>query len=372
MSHAEIAMAPQGQRHPSRPATRPQLIRRDFGIKGVGGANGAIEVRQHDLAALRLCTLTEFAAMPAAADRVLLIAPLSGHFAFLLRDMVVGFLPGSTVWVTDWLNARFTPLSEGDFGLDDNIDVIVESIKRLGPGAHVCALCQAVLPALAATAILSRHDPKLAPRSLVLVGGPVDPLANPTRVVRLLRQRPLSAIESCALAIVDPALPGAGRRVYPAMHQLTALLAYYYRHMLTGGELMQKTLGDDGFDPIRYPFWDLFTSLMDLPATYFLENIQKVFLERQAWSGELRWHGEPVDFGAIRDTALMTVEGEYDDIAAPGQTSAAHRLCPNIPDRMRRQHLQSGAGHFSLFHGRIWREEVLPAIKGFQSQPLTS
>jgi poly(3-hydroxybutyrate) depolymerase len=344
------------------------LERRDFGIGGVAGAGRATEIRQRDLARLRLCNLTEFAATPRGGERVLLVAPLSGHFALILREMVIGFLPGARVCVTDWLNARFMPLSEGDFGFDDNIEVIIESIKRLGPGVHVCALCQAVVPALAAVAILSRDDPELAPRSLVLVGGPVDPLANPTRVVRLLRQRPLSAIAASALATVDPAYPGAGRRVYPAVNQLGALLAYYYRHMMTGGELMQKTLLDDGLDPIRYPFLDLFTSLMDLPATYFLENIQKVFLERQALSGALCWHGERVDFGAIRTSALMTVEGEYDDIAAPGQTSAAHRLCPNVPAAMRRELVQSGAGHFSLFHGRVWRERVLPAIKAFQAR----
>jgi poly(3-hydroxybutyrate) depolymerase len=341
-------------------------MRREFGIPAMVSNGEAIEVRQRDLTGLPLCTLTEFEGAPNAGDRVLLIAPLSGHFPFVLREMVIGFLPTSTVCVTDWLNARFVPPSEGDFGFDENIGVIIRSIKRLGPGLHVCALCQAVVPALAATAVLSQHTPHLAPRSLVLIGGPVDPLANPTRVVRLLRQRSLSAIEGSALSTVGAAFPGAGRRVYPALNQLTALLAYYSRHMMSGGELMQKTFNDDGLDPIRFPFVELFTALMDLPATYFLENIQKIFLERQPWNGQLSWQGEPVDFGAIRDTALMTVEGEDDDIAAPGQTSAAHRLCPNIPDDMRRHLLLSGAGHFSLFYGRTWREKVLPAINGFR------
>lgn len=343
-----------------------QAMRRDFGIAAVGRNGEAAAIRQRDLAALPFCTLTEFAGTPDIGNRMLLVAPLSGHFAFVLREMVIGFLPSSSVCVTDWLNARFLPGAEGEFGFDENIEVIVESMKRLGPGLDVCALCQGVVPALAATAILSRHEPGLAPRSLVLMAGPVDPLANPTRVVRLLRQRSLAAIEASALATVGAAFPGSGRQVYPAFNQLTALLAYYSRHLMSGGELMQKTLGDDGLDPLRFPFLELFTALMDLPATYFLQNIQKIFIERQPWSGQLRWRGEPVDFGAIRDTALMTVEGEDDDIAAPGQTSAAHRLCPNIPREMRRHLLLREAGHFSLFYGRTWREKVLPAIDAFR------
>jgi len=350
----------------SRLVPRQEPMRRDFGIDSVLGHAGAVQIRQRDLVRFPFCALTEFAGAPNAGDRMLLVAPLSGHFAFILREMVIGLLPTSTVCVTDWLNARFVPPSEGDFGFDENIEVVIDSIRRLGSGLHVCALCQAVVPALAATAILSLHEPSLAPRSLVLIGGPVDPLANPTRVVQLLRQRSLSAIEASALATVSAAFPGAGRRVYPAPNQLAALLAYYSRHMMSGGELMQKTFNDDGSDPIRFPFLDLFTSLMDLPATYFLQNIRKIFLERQPWDGQLRWRGEPVDFGAIRDTALMTVEGEDDDIAAPGQTRAAHRLCPSIPDQMRRHLLLSGAGHFSLFYGRTWREKVLPAINAFR------
>ena len=341
-------------------------MRRDFGISHISGDDRSIQIGQRDLISWPFCVLTEFTVATNTDDCILLIAPLSGHFALILREMVIGFLPRSRVYVTDWLDARHVPLSARDFGFDENIEVIIQSIKRLGPGLHVCALCQGVVPALAATAILSQHNPSLAPLSLTLIGGPVDPQANPTRVVKLLQQRPLDALEATALATVEPGFAGAGRRVYPGLHQLSALLAYFYRHMSTGGELLHKTLNDDGLDPVRFPFFSLFTSLMDLPAKYFLENIQKVFLERQPWTGQLRWRGERVDFGAIRNTALMTVEGEYDDIAAPGQTSAAHRLCQNLPSDMRRRLIQTGAGHFSLFYGRTWRGKVLPAINAFR------
>jgi poly(3-hydroxybutyrate) depolymerase len=356
---------------PSAVKTPPQLdvrqgMRRDFGIAEIRQADRLSEVEQRDVARLPFCTLTEFAGATTGDDRVLLVAPLSGHFAVVLREMVIGLLPIANVYVTDWSDARFVPLSEGDLGFDDNIGVIIDSVRRLGPEVHVCALCQAVVPVLAATAILARNKPDLAPRSLVLMGGPVDPLANPTRVVRLLRQRSLSSIEASALTMIGPAYPGAGRRVYPATYQHGALLAYFYRHMISGGELVQKIFHDDGVDPVRLPFWGLFTSLMDLPAPYFLENIEQIFLKRSVWNERLRWHGEGVDFDAIRNTPLMTVEGELDDIAAPGQTRAAHRLCPNIPREMRRHLLVEGAGHFSLFYGRTWRDKVLPEISAFQ------
>jgi poly(3-hydroxybutyrate) depolymerase len=352
-------------------------MRRDFGIAQITTPRGPAEIVRRDLASLPFCTLTEFAAKPAAGtpqdrlahmprDRVLLVAPMSGHFAFILREMVLGFLPTADIAVTDWHNARFVPLSAGDFGFDENIETVIRSIERLGPGVHVCALCQAVVPTLAAIAVLAQRNPALAPRSLTLLGGPVDPLANPTRVVRLLRQRPLETIEASALDTVGPGFPGAGRRVYPASYQHAALLGYLSRSIMSGGELMQKVFADDGIDAVRFPFFDLFTSVMDLPAKSFLENLRKVFIERQAWTGELSWRGEPVDFEAISETALMTVEGARDDIAAPGQTSAAHRLCPNIPDAMRHRMVLNGAGHFSLFYGRTWRESVLPQIEAFR------
>ena len=341
-------------------------MRRDFGISELVEDGRLVQIRRRDIARLPFCILGEFAGTPAPQDRVLLIAPLSGHFGYILREMVLGFLPGSAVYVTDWLDARFVRQSAGDFGFDENIEVIVESIRRLGPGVDVCALCQAAVPTLAATAVIAQQEPCLAPRSLTLIAGPVDPLANPTRVVRLLRQRPLDAIATSALDKVASTFPGGGRLVYPAVHQLSALLAYYYRHVMSGGELLSKTLDDDGLDPVHFPFFSLFTSLMDLPAKYFLENIETVFLERRPCTGQLKWRGRRVDFAAIRDTALMTIEGEHDDIAAPGQTSAAHRLCSNIPGGMRRRVVQTGAGHFSLFYGRTWRERILPEINAFR------
>ena len=222
----------------------------------------------------------------------MLVAPLSGHFAFILREMILGLVQNASVSVTDWRNASYVPLSAGEFGFDENIDTIARSIEIIGPGAHVIALCQGAVPTLAATALLAEHQPELAPRSLTLLGGPVDPLANPTRVVKLLRQTPPQWFEQNVLAQVGPSLPGAGRMVYPARHQMSALIAYFCRHFASGGELFRQMLDDDGPDPANVPFFDLFTSLMDLPARFFLENIQKVFQDREAWTGRLEWRNK--------------------------------------------------------------------------------
>lgn len=346
-------------------APTEQPVRRGFGIRHIAVGRGFIDVNQRDLAVWPFCALSEFRAAGPGRNRVLLVAPLSGHFPFILRELVIDLVGKADVTVTDWLNARFVPLTAGEFGFDENIECIARSIKLLGAGLHVIALCQGVVPALAATAILSRDEPDYAPASLTLIGGPVDPLANPTRVVRLLRQRSLRSIEASALDFVGPGYPGTHRLVYPARYQLSALLAYFYRHLASGGELVQKLLADDGLDPVRFPFFGLFTSLMDLPAKYFLENIQKIFLSCEQQTGQLKCRGTPIEFGAIRDTALMTIEGADDDIAAPGQTSAAHRLCPGIPEARRRRLVLSEVGHFSLFHGRACRERVLPEIADF-------
>ena len=345
------------------PAESPR--RREYGVGLQAKGSYGRRLTQTDLTEWPFCVLTEFATKSAHADTVLLVAPLSGHFSFILREMVVGLSPGARIGVTDWLNARYIPVSHGDFGFEDNVATIMQSLRRLGPDTHVVALCQSVVPALAAAAILAREEPEHAPRSLALIGGPVDPLANPTRVVELLRECPLRSLENSVLEPVGAAYPGAGRIVYPARRQLNMLMTYYYRHLSVRGEVYRKTIEDDGLDPVNFPFWDLFTSLMDLPATYFLENIRRVFLDRDICHGMLCYRGAPVDFRAIRNMPLMTIEGENDDIAAPGQTAAAHAICANIPEDRRRRLVIPGAGHFSLFHGRIFRNSILPEIRSF-------
>ncbi len=342
-----------------------QPARRAFGLAVPAEIWSRGTICKRDLVTKPFCVLSEFSMRRDAPRRILLVAPLSGHFPFILREVVAGLVGGADIGVTDWLNARFVAQSEGEFGFDDNIATVIDAMKRLGPELDVIALCQGVVPTLAAAAILAANEPRNAPRSLTLMGGPVDPIANPTRVVELLRQRSMASIEASALDHVIGFTAGAGRLVYPARTQLSALLAYFYRHAMTGGEVFRKLMHDDGIDPARFPFMELFTSLMDLPGRYFMENIERVFVAREPWTGKMRWRGERVDFGALTDTSLMTIEGEVDDIAAPGQTRAAHRLCPNISADRRDHLLVKGAGHFSLFHGRACRDQVLPAIKAF-------
>jgi poly(3-hydroxybutyrate) depolymerase len=299
---------------------------------------------------------------------VLVVAPLSSHFPILLRDLVLGLLPNFQVHVTDWVNARHVPVEHGSFDLDENISHIIQAMRTLAPELNVVALCQAGVPALAATASLSANDQACAPRSLVLIAAPVDPAANPTRVSRLIRSRPLSWYESNVITRVPPPDRGQGRLVYPGSVQLMGLWAYLARHLREGGELLGKLVADDGADPVRFPFLDLYSAVMDLPAEVFLDIVRHVYLERTLVRGTIHVRNEKVALRCIRATGLMTVEGEYDDIAAPGQTQRAHDLCSSIPASARRRLMVPGCGHFSLFHGETWRTRVLPEVQSFIGQ----
>ncbi len=328
-------------------------------------------VSARDVVATPFCVLLEFArkhpnssAESARAD-LLIVAPLSGHFPILTRDLVAGLIPFFRVYVTDWINVRHVPAEEGPLGLDGNISCVTEMIRSLRPRPIVLGLCQGGIAALAATALLAARDDPRTPAALILMGAPIDPLANPTRVVGLIRERSLAWFECNAITTVPQKYAGRGRSVYPAQLQLSALWTYLCRRMNEGGEIAAKLLHDDGADPLRFPFLDLFTSIMDLDAKFFLENTKSVFHDCSIARGALHCNGERVDPLAIRDTALLTIEGEKDDIAAPGQTSAAHDLCGSIPGRLRRKLIVPGLGHFSLFHGRSYREEVLPVICEF-------
>ena len=242
---------------------------------------------------------------------------------------------------------------------------VLDTIKALPAGLNVIALCQSGVPALAATALLaSDHNPR-TPASLVLMGAPIDPLANPTDVAMLLRSRPLSWFEESLIKSVARKHPGGGRSVYPAHLHLISLWLYLTRRMSQGGELRAKMFFDDGADPRRFPFFDLFTSIMDLDARFLLENTRAVFQEFWFREGAFRFQGARVDPAAIDKTSLLTIEGELDDIAAPGQTSAAHALCRSLADRFRHRIVVPDSGHFSLFHGNTCRRQVIPAIRQF-------
>jgi poly(3-hydroxybutyrate) depolymerase len=343
-----------------------QPARLSLEIDAIEHQGRSVPVVSQDVLQLPFCALTRIArAEGEHLPKVLVVAPLSGHFPILLRDLVIGLLPAFQVFVTDWVNARHVALAHGSFDLDKNISYVIDMMEAAGEGLSVMALCQGAVPALVATAHLSQHHPGSAPRALVLVAAPVDPTANLTRVARLIRARSLPWYERNVIARVSAAYRGSGRLVYPASVQLLGLQAYFTRHVCQGGELLGKMLQDDGCDPARFPFLDLYSALMDLPAEVFLDIVRHIYQERSIWAGSLAARGRAVDFAAIRRTGLMTVEGEYDDVAAPGQTARAHDLCSSLAPDARRRLVVPQCGHFSLFHGATWRTRVRPEVCAF-------
>lgn len=341
-----------------------QPARRDFGISEIQVGKDLIPVTRKDILIQPFHALVQMRLnIRRDVPQVLVVPPLSGHLPFVMRDLIAGMLPQNDVSVLDWINARHIAVRHGNFGFDDNVGCIVDALKTFDPDTSVLALCQGGVPALAATALLAEES--AAPPALILISAPVDPLANPTRVVDMLREHSMCWFNSNVIRPVRQPGAGAGRNVYPARIQLTGLMAYLDRHLTERGELFRKLTRDDGWDPERFPFFDLYTSLMDLPDAVFLENIRLVFQERAIARGTL-WIGtRRVDCNAITSTALMTIEGDQDDIAAPGQTEAAQGLCENIPDTRRNHLLVGECGHFSTFYGETVRNRIAPAINAF-------
>jgi len=311
------------------------------------------------------CALTRFA--DGGATPVLLVAPLSGQHTTPLEDMVEGLLPEHDVYVTAWADARDVPLAAGPFGLDDNIAVVADCIRRLGPDVHVVAVCQSAVPALAATALLAA-DGDVQPRSLVLMGGLIDTRLGETRVGRVARSLSLAWLERAVIARVTPAFPGHGRRVYPAWAQRAALRAYLARHLEVGAAPGREVglRGDAALGDPRV--CRALMTLMDVPAELFLDNIAAVFQDCALPRGTLRWRDRPVEPAAITATGLMTIEGAFDDISGRGQTHAAHDLCRQVPAARRCRHDQAGVGHFGLYAGAVWRRDVLPRAR-FHPRP---
>lgn len=360
---SEAATGTVGQRAPlHREADQP--ARRSLALDGLTLPGGTAQVEGRDLSVSAFHTLVSFR-LPAAGPRpgLLVVPPLSGHFAMLMRDVVIGLLPDFDVSLLDWTNVRHVPQRCGSFGFEDNILTVERAIRRLGPGLNVLALCQGGVPALAATARLAEEAPHRAPEALVLMAAPVDPMANPTAVVRLIRRWPMLWYRTGAVAPVPRGFAGQGRRVYPAATQLVGLRAYLARDRERDGELARKFRADDGADPGVAPFDDLYTSVMDVDAEHFAENLEQVFHACAITKGWLTCRGRTVRPEALRDTTLITVEGALDDIAAPGQTAAAHALCPALPAHRRARIVVPDCGHFGLFHGQPWRERILPDLR---------
>jgi polyhydroxyalkanoate depolymerase len=341
-------------------------VRPDFGIESVQIGATAVAVREEIVDESPFASLVHFVKdTPAPGPRVLLVAPLSGHFATMLRDTVRTMLVDCDVYVTDWHNARDVPVEAGRFGLDEYVDHVLGYFEALGAGSHVVAVCQPCVPVLAAAAILARQKSPLQPRSMTLMAGPIDTRINPTDVNELATGHSLEWFERNLTTTVPCRYAGAGRKVYPGFLQLGAFMAMNLeRHAKSRMEILADLVnGDAERARSRTAFYDEYFAVLDLTAEFYLEVVGQIFQEHRLARGELTWRGIAVEPGAIKRTALLTVEGERDDICAPGQTLAAHDLCTGIRATRKRHHLQAGVGHYGVFSGRHWQHQIYPVVR---------
>ncbi|WP_026640330.1 polyhydroxyalkanoate depolymerase [Bordetella petrii] len=330
-------------------------------------------VRVTETAAIEkpFCRLLHFERAARRTDpRVLLVAPLSGHHATLLRDTVRALLPAHDVYVTDWLDARMVPVSQGRFHLDDYVGYIQEFIRYLGPDVHVISVCQPTVPVLAAIALMASENDPHQPRSMVMMGGPIDPRQSPTQVNRLATTKPHSWFESQLIDTVPARYPGAGRRVYPGFLQHAGFVAMNPdRHLRSHYDFYLDLLrGDDSDAQAHRRFYDEYNAVLDMPAEFYLDTIRVVFQEFQLPNGTWRVDGRPVRPADIKKVALFTIEGELDDISGQGQTRAAINLCRGIPAARKQHYTAPGCGHYGIFAGRRWREMICPKIAEFIRQ----
>jgi len=350
----------------SRAGTSHQ--RPNFGIAETVVRGERVAVAEEAVMRHPFCTLLHFRkAVTVAQPRVLVVAPLSGHFATLLRETVDTLLPEHDVYITDWVNARDVRLLHGRFDLDDFIDLAVAFLQHLGPETHVVAICQPAVPVLAAVALMAADGDPAQPASMTLVGGPIDTRIAPTQVNLFATSHPLEWFERTVITSVPMRYPGAFRRVYPGFVQLAGFMAMNLeRHIAAHLDLFNDHVQGDGAsaDATRR-FYDEYTAVMDLPADFYLQTVRHVFKEHALPRGVLTSRDRRVDPAAIERTALLTIEGERDDICAPGQTAAAHDLCSALPAAKRARYVQPKVGHYGLFNGRRWRTEIYPRLRDF-------
>ena len=339
-----------------------------FGLAATKIGGKEVAVTERIVARRPFCQLKHFQRDARRDDpRLLMVAPLSGHYATLLRGTVQAMLPDHEIYITDWRDARRVPLSDGPFHLDDYIDYIVDFLHQLGPDTHVMAVCQPAVPALAATALMSAWGDRCAPATLTLMGGPIDTRINPTAPNKLAKSHSIETFERSVIGRVPVTWPGFMRRVYPGFLQLSGFMSMNLdRHVGAHLRMFQHLVEGDGDSAAAHrKFYDEYRAVMDLPAEYYLETVERVFQRHDLPLGAFTYRDEPVEPAAIEKTALLTIEGEKDDISGVGQTQAAHRICSRIPASRREHYEQEGVGHYGVFNGRRWREEIAPRVKAF-------
>ena len=338
-----------------------------FGIASVPVGNRELTVREEIAASLPFGNLIHFAKddLDTPQPKMLVVAPLSGHFPTLLRETVRTLLRDHDVYITDWANARDVPLDQGRFAFDDYVEYIIKYLEVIGPRAHVLAICQPCVQTLAAVAIMAADKHPDQPRTMTLMGGPVDTRISPTSVNELAISKPMAWFEENLISAVPPRSPGAGRKVYPGFLQLTAFMSMNMQRHLDQHRKMFSLLAEGKTEEaakIR-AFYDEYFAVLDLDAEFYLETVDRVFQRSLLPRGQLEYRGRKVRPSAITRTALLTVEGERDDICGVGQTAAAHELCSSLRPHLKRHHLQPGVGHYGLFSGKKWERQIYPQVK---------
>jgi poly(3-hydroxybutyrate) depolymerase len=337
-----------------------------FDIDTVMVGNREVAVQEEAARVTPFGTLLHFKKdVDLAQPRVLLVAPLSGHFATLLRATVKTMLADHDVYITDWHNMRDIALANGAFGFDDYIQHLIDFLETIGPGAHVVAVCQPCVAALVATAVMAQSQHPAQPRSMTLMAGPIDTRVHPTKVNELANSKPISWFEQNLIATVPMRFPGAFRRVYPGFVQLAAFMSMNIERHVKAHKELYENLRDGEIEKaeVTKAFYDEYFAVLDLSAEFYLETVRLVFQEHALPRGNLKWRGEPVEPRAIRRTMLLTIEGERDDICAVGQTMAAHDLCSGLRPYLRRHHMQAGVGHYGVFSGQKWTGQIYPLVR---------
>jgi poly(3-hydroxybutyrate) depolymerase len=349
------------------------VIKPDWGIRTMVGEDGRDHlVETETLVSRPFGDLIHFKVNGRAprTRRVLLVAPMSGHYATLLRSTVISLLPDCEVYVTDWKNARDIPVSEGKFDIEDYTLYLVDFMRHLGPDINVVAVCQPAPLTLAATAYLAAEDPAAQPRTLTLIGGPIDPHAAPTEVTDFGRSVTMGQLEHLVIQRVGFKYAGAGRLVYPGLMQLASFISMNLdRHSQAfSEEILRAAQGLASESDHHNRFYDEYLAVMDMTAEFYLSTVERVFKKREIALNAFTVAGKHVDLGKITEVAVKTVEGEKDDISAPGQCIAALDLCTGLDASKKASHLEPGAGHYGIFAGKSWRDNIRPLVLGFIDQ----
>jgi len=344
-----------------------------FGLDATTVDGKTVPVAQKTVWSRPFCNLLHFErALPAgrqADPRLLIVAPMSGHYATLLRGTVEAMLPHADVYITDWVDARMVPMTEGHFDLDDYIDYVIAMLHKLGPDTHVMAVCQPSVPVLAAVALMEARGDRFAPATMTLMGGPIDTRSHPTAVNVLAKEKGTEWFRDNVIMPAPWPVPGCGRMVYPGFLQLSGFMSMNLdRHIIAHKDFFVHLVKNDGDGADKHrEFYDEYLAVMDLTAEFYLQTVDTVFVRHALPKGELTHRGVPVEPAAIRNTALLTVEGENDDISGIGQTRAAHALCVNIPDAMKAHYMQPDVGHYGVFNGSRFRAQIVPRIVSFMA-----